>query len=150
MAIRKYPYRFQTEQFSVSSHPDHCIAIDQRSGYKELLNKSGWPANEITLLAKLQIAGDEDSALAKLLERNLFEVPTAKVDNSTKTNAEIIQMILPKYCGTLSEYMTWVENLPLSETERQLLDKQAKEAFNEDSDDKTSEKTDDKSAVADA
>lgn len=108
------------------------VVIDQRNGSEACLNYAGWPANEISLLVKLQ-QDNPDSALARSIERGLVELPTPQVDNSAKTNEELIGEIIPKYVGTLSEYLKWVESRPLSASERAILDEQAKQQFGDDS-----------------
>ena len=115
-----------------SCSPAYSIVIDQRAGSDACLNMCGWPANEISLLMKLQGEGLEDSPLAKSLERSLFQLPTSQVDNSNLLEREIIERTIPRYVGTLSEYLQWVNTLPLSVSERELLDKQAKDMFNDD------------------
>lgn len=129
--------------------PRFMINVDQRAGFSDLLNAAGWPANEISLLVKLQQSGDGDSALAKLLESGLIEMPTPAVDNSGKSNAEIIRSIIPKYVGTLSEYMKWIDSVPLSDAERKFMDAQAKALYPDD-DDKSGDVSDGASGDATA
>lgn len=110
---------------------ENLIVVDQRAGHPDLLNRFGYPANEITLLEKLQ-RENPDSPLVNQLERSLMEIPTSQVDNSGLSDSQIIARVIPKYVGTLSEYLAWVDSLPLSENERALLDEQAKQQFNDD------------------
>jgi len=120
------------------------INVDQSSGSEPCLNEHGWPANEITLLLKLQSKGEGDSSLARSLESKLIDLPSPQVDNSGLSNREIIDGIIPRHCQTLGEYLKYLDSLPLSAAERQMLEEQAKDQFSgEDEDVKT--KSDDSS-----
>lgn len=117
----------------VNDDISYNIVVDQRAGADACLNRFGWPANEITLLMKLQ-QENPDSPLVNHLERSLFELPTPQVDNSGKSDSQIISEVIPKYVGTLSEYLKWVETLPLTDSERFALDEQAKSQFGDSTD----------------
>lgn len=106
------------------------IVIDQRAGQKPLLNYAGWPANEITLLMKLS----SDDPLAHQIESGLLELPSSKVDNSILSNEEILKGVVPKYVGTLGEYLRYLDTLPLSPSERSMLEESAKEKIVDDVD----------------
>lgn len=108
------------------------INVDCRPANEALLNSAGWIANEISLLIKLNNEGKLNEPYAQSVINGLNELPTPQVDNSGKSNREIIQTIIPKYVGTLSEYQKWIDTLPLSDTERALLDEQAKKQFVDD------------------
>lgn len=117
----------------------YAINIDVRPSMDAMLNAAGWPANEITLLMKLQ-SDDPDSALARSLENSLIEIPHARVDNSGKSDRDLINGIIPKHVQTLGEYMKYLDSLPLSDTERSLLEERAKREFVEP--DKSDDKSD--------
>ena len=86
MAIVKNKFRYRSLMRNL--HAKYEIVIDQRSGHESCLNQSGWPANEITLLEKLQ-RENSDSPMLMQLERSLFEIPTPQVDNSGLSDSEI-------------------------------------------------------------
>lgn len=129
MIVRKGPrdYKFAAKS---SILVRDLIVVDQRPSHEAMLNSAGWPANEITLLMKLN-KEQPDSPLIGSLERSLMEIPTPQVDNSGLTDKEIIARTIPKHVGTLSEYLKWVETLPYSASERAYLDEQAKQQFGE-------------------
>lgn len=121
-------------KFACCSNEDNLnnvVVIDQRAGFDVCLNHCGWPANEISLLMKLQ-RENLDSPLISAIENSLYELPAPHVDNSGLTDSEIAARVIPKYVGTLSEYLSWVESLPLSASERALLDQQAKEQYGDE------------------
>lgn len=124
-----------------NSSPAFAINIDVRPSMDAMLNAAGWPANEITLLMKLQ-SDDPDSALARSLENSLIEIPHARVDNSGKSDRDLINGIIPKHVQTLGEYMKYLDSLPLSDTERSLLEERAKREFGEPDDNDKSDGSD--------
>lgn len=110
------------------------IVIDQRPANSELLNDAGWPSNEISLLLKLNANGEINSPLAQSLMDGLNSLPTPQIDNTGKSDSEILAAVIPAHIGTLGEYLRYLDSLPLSPTEREFMEKSAKEHFSGESD----------------
>lgn len=74
--------------------------IDQAAGLPECMNKYGWPQNEISLILKLQ---SENSPRALELFNNLAELPQSSIDNTGKSDHEIVSEVPSKYIQLPSE-----------------------------------------------
>lgn len=110
------------------------INVDCRPANKDLLNSAGWFANEISLLMKLNNEGKLNEPYAQSLLNGLNELPSPQVDNSGKSNQEILAAVIPRHIGTLGEYMKYLDSLPLSEREREFMEQSAKDHFAGDGD----------------
>lgn len=118
----------------VNSSVDYICVIDTTPANEALLNSAGWPANEISLLIKLNNEGKLNEPYAQSLLNGLNELPSPQVDNSGKSNQEILAAVIPRHIGTLGEYMKYLDSLPLSEREREFMEQSAKDYFAGDGD----------------